>query len=107
MSMTTNEQMPKQLKNWRKFDLAVEGHILNYVIPQYGDESEELAKDWSAEDCVKQAQTYLARFARGQRKGEEQLDMLKAAHWMQKAWTRLQPKSEDKGRPVPEHGSGP
>jgi hypothetical protein len=56
---------------------------------------------------VKQAQTYLARFARGQRKGEEQLDMLKAAHWMQKAWTRLQPKSEDKGRPVPEHGSGP
>lgn len=74
--------------SWINFAKSVHDHIGDYVVPQYGDEDEELAKDWSAEDCVKQAQTYLARFGKSSRKGEEKLDLVKAAHWCQKAWSK-------------------
>jgi len=81
--------MSKAAEQWDKFADEVHIHINDYVVPQYGDINEELAKDWNSADCVKQAQTYLARFGRSSRKGEERLDLIKAAHWVQKALTKL------------------
>lgn len=98
MSMTTDEEMPTQLKRWREFDLAVEEHILNYVIPQYGDEGKEPAVDYDFDDCIKQAERYLRRAKTNQRPEGLERDMRKAAHWIQKAWSRLPDEQRTKGR---------
>lgn len=84
-----NEGISIQGDKWNKFSADVSDHIENYVIAQYGDEDEEPAQEYDAADCVKQAQRYLARFGKSQREGEELRDMLKAAHWIQKAADRL------------------
>lgn len=57
-------------------------HIENYVLPQYGDYGDDLASTYTVEDCVKQAQRYLARHGRSSRVGEERRDLLKAIHWL-------------------------
>lgn len=78
-----------QTRKWAKFASDVGNHILKYVIPQYGDEGAEPATEYTFDDCIKQAQRYLARAGRSSRPGEEKRDMLKAAHWIQKAYDRL------------------
>ena len=80
---------PVQVIRWGEFSAAVVDHIIDYVVPQYGDEGEEPAKEYDFEDCVKQAQRYLARAKTNQRPDGLPRDMLKAAHWIQKAWQRL------------------
>jgi TPR repeat protein len=79
----------KQVQRWRDFSAAVEEHITNYVIPQYGDEGDEPAAEYDFEDCIKQAQRYLARAKTNQRPEGLERDMRKAAHWIQKAHNRL------------------
>lgn len=81
--------MSKAAEQWDAFAAEVRNHIENYAVPQYGDIDTELAKDWESPACVHQAQTYLARFGRSVRQDEEKLDMLKTAHWVQKAWTKF------------------
>lgn len=81
----------KQESKWTLFAAKVAAHIRDYVIPQYGDDlnDDEPAKYYDARDCVEQAKRYLARFGKSSRPGEEHRDMLKAAHWIQKAFDRL------------------
>lgn len=76
---------------WQRFADKVAAHIQNYVLPQYGDEDggREPAEEYDADDCIKQAKRYLARFGTQSRVGEEELDLLKAAHWIQKAADRI------------------
>lgn len=83
------QELPKQVLRWREFSAAVEEHILNYVIAQYGDEDEEPAKEYDLDDCVKQAERYLRRVKTNQRPEGLERDMRKAAHWVQKAWDRI------------------
>jgi hypothetical protein len=82
-------QLSMQEKKWATFSCMVFDHIERYVIPQYGDEGEEPAAEYTFEDCIKQAQRYLARAGRSSREGEDVRDLLKAAHWIQKAHDRL------------------
>lgn len=82
----------KQVERWRNFSVAVEDHIENYVVPQYGDEGEEPAKEYDFDDCIKQSQRYLARAKTNQRPEGLERDMRKAAHWIQKAWDRIEGK---------------
>lgn len=85
----TDSTVPKQVQLWREFAALVEDHIVNYVIPQYGDEEEDLATAYTLEDCVKQSSKYLARVGRSSRPGEEARDLLKTAHYVQKAHLRV------------------
>lgn len=78
-----------QEQKWRHFANAVAEHIRNYVVPQYGDEGDEPAKEYDLDDCVKQAQRYLSRINTNQRPEGRERDLRKAAHWIQKAWHRL------------------
>lgn len=78
-----------QLNQWAAFSQVVATHIQDYVLPQYGDVENEPATDYDAGDCIKQSQRYLARFNRQSRTGEELLDIVKAAHWLQKAYDRI------------------
>lgn len=77
--------MSKRGKNWVRFSNVVLDHIETYTVPQYGDEGSDLASTYSAEDCVKQAQKYIARFGKNSRPGQEKLDLIKAAHYLQMA----------------------
>jgi hypothetical protein len=81
--------MSIQKQKWETFSESVAEHIENYVVPQYGDEGEEPAKEYDLDDCVKQAQRYLARVKTNQRPEGLERDLRKAAHWIQKAWDRL------------------
>lgn len=83
------ELASRHAARWAKFSFAVLGHIADYVIPQYGDEGKDLATDYTAEACVEQAKKYLARFGRNSRPGEEKRDLIKAAHYIQKAWEKM------------------
>lgn len=77
--------MSKRGDNWMGFAEQVKQHIDEYTVPQYGDEGEDLASSYTAEDCVKQANKYLARFGKNSREGQEKLDLKKAAHYLQMA----------------------
>lgn len=81
--------MTGQLEKWQIFSDAVQEHITGYVIPQYGDEGDDPAAEYDFDDCIKQAQRYLARAKTNQRPEGLERDMRKAAHWIQKAWGRL------------------
>lgn len=78
----------RQLFKWSVFSDAVRDHIRDYVIPQYGDEGADLASDYTAEECVKQVEKYAKRFSSNSRPGERKRDLLKIAHYAQKAWSK-------------------
>lgn len=75
-----------QEQNWDLFSRRMGKHIKEYVLPQYGDEGEDMASEYTVEDCVTQVKKYMGRFGRNARPGQEELDLLKAAHYLQKAW---------------------
>lgn len=79
-------------EEWKKFSEKVLNHIETYTVPQYGDKGEDLATDYSVEDLLKQANKYLARYGKNQRQGQEMLDFMKTAHYIQMAATTFEAK---------------
>jgi hypothetical protein len=58
-------------------------------VPQYGDRGEDIITNYSAEDCIKQAEKYMKRFGKNKREGQEKLDLLKAVHYIQCAYDKM------------------
>lgn len=79
----------EKTKLWENFSNHVIAHIEEYVVPQYGDEGDDPAATYSFEDCIKQAQRYLARAMTNARPEGLERDMRKVAHWTQMAWDRI------------------
>lgn len=78
----------RQIEAWGKFAAAVSEHIRSYVMPRYGDD--DFAEHYTVQQCVDQAEKYLHRVKKGMsRPGEEKSDLMKAAHYAQKAWSKL------------------
>lgn len=77
------------LRLWWGFAGAVENHIENYVIPQYGDADSDMAQDYDATACIEQAKKYIGRFGKNMRPGQEELDLLKAADYLMMAWHKM------------------
>lgn len=75
---------------WVLFAEEVLKHVNNYTVPQYGDAGEDQVTNYSVEDCIKQALKYLNRHGKNAREGQEKLDMLKAAHYIQLACEKMQ-----------------
>ena len=72
------KKIPEKLKEWRKFSELVESHIVNYVIPQYGDYPDE----FSLQSVKEQLLRYVGRINRSSRGPKEELrDSLKIAHY--------------------------
>jgi len=65
------------------FAVDVFNHIEKYTIPQYGDKGDDQLTTWTAEDCKKQVEKYLNRHWKNSRPGQDELDILKAAHYLQ------------------------
>ncbi|BCH33251.1 hypothetical protein MesoLjLc_51810 [Mesorhizobium sp. L-8-10] len=81
--------MSIQGDKWKAFSDQVLNHIEEYVIPQYGDEGADLVTDYSPEECLRQTEKYIKRFGRSSRQGEELRDLIKAAHFIQRAADKL------------------
>ena len=76
--------------DWLDFSNDVYSHIEEYVIQQYGDKHEDQAQVYSAEECVRQISKYSARFGRNARPDQDELDLIKIAHYAQIAYIKLQ-----------------
>ena len=86
------KKQPKseRAKDWHKFSEQVKAHIDGYTVPQYGDKGEDIASEYSAESCINQVKKYAARFGKNSRPGQERLDLLKMAHYIQMAFEALE-----------------
>lgn len=87
--------MSKRADEWVDFALDVVDHIENYTVPQYGDKGEDPMTDYTPEELVKQVEKYMKRFGKNVRPGQQRLDMLKAAHCIQIAATKLKEDGRD------------
>lgn len=81
-------EMSLRGQDFCKFADKVIEHIECYTVPQYGDKGEDQVTGYTAEDCIKQAQKYMARYGRNARPGQQELDFIKGAHYMQLAYTK-------------------
>ena len=74
-----------RLSQWKKFSKQVEAHILEYTLPQYGNqEGDEQVDEFTAEDCWKNIDRYKNRRKSCTRGEVEQLrDVIKIAHYAQ------------------------
>ena len=82
----------QRTKDWNEFAAKVADHIESYTVPQYGDAPNDNVESWSAQDCIAQVQKYAARFGNNQRTGQEELDLMKIAHYAQLAAGKLKQK---------------
>lgn len=74
---------------WMDFAMEVASHIEAYTVPQYGDKGVDQATEYTADDCIVQCKKYLNRYGRNARPGQERLDMLKTAHYLQLAADKM------------------
>lgn len=89
--------MKNRIAEWDFFSFVVYKHIKEYTIPQYGDIPSDQLSVWTPEDCVRQIGKYVARFNSNARGDEEQeLDMLKIAHYACVTYMKLQRRLEEK-----------
>jgi len=80
---------------WREFADAVEAHIRDYTIPQYGDYPHDQMSTFTDEDITTSIQRYENRRGKGARGiAEEMRDCLKIAHYYQCLWKRDEPRLE-------------
>ena len=95
--MNLNE-ITLKVKDWFDFSDKVVGHIDNYVVPQYGDKGEDLATNYTVNDCKLQMQRYLNRQGRNSRPDQDKLDLIKIAHYAQLAHTLLEEQENAKSK---------
>ena len=74
--------------DWSRFAFNVANHIEEYTVPQYGDKPNDNVESWTADDCVKQVLKYINRRGKSRRPGEEKLDLIKCAHYIQLAYDK-------------------
>jgi len=83
--------MSEREQQWWTFAYEVANHLRDYTVPQYGDVGEDAITDYSTQDCVTQVEKYAKRFGTQSREGQQELDFLKIAHYVQCAWEKYEP----------------
>jgi hypothetical protein len=86
MTTTTTQRAA----DWMVFAAAVAAHIETYTVPQYGDKGQDQATEYSTGDLLLQVRKYVNRFGRNQRPGQNALDLLKIAHYVQMTWDKVE-----------------
>lgn len=89
--------MPNTIRGqlWHDFASKVESHIEEYTVPQYGDAPTDQVEAWTAQDCMNQIRKYVARFGSNVRQGQEQLDLMKIAHYAQLCSHKLEKEQQN------------
>lgn len=68
--------------NWQSFSDAVLDHIEKYTVPQYGDKGSDRASNYTVKECLEHVSRYIDRHGSNSRPDQEQLDLLKMAHYI-------------------------
>lgn len=78
-----NDVIPRTKRGaeWNAFADKVLTHIDAYTVSQYGDKGEDQIDRWSLEGCLLAIEKYCKRNGKNIRPGQDQLDMLKVAHY--------------------------
>jgi hypothetical protein len=92
-------KMSEREKQWLKFSDRVVRHLREYTVPQYGDVGDDEITNYSVEDCVKQVEKYAKRYGSQSREGQQELDFIKIAHYVQCAWDK-----HENGEPKTQYG---
>lgn len=87
--------LSKRGKDWLIFASKVLEHIELYTVSQYGDKGSDLASEYTIEEMLKQAEKYIKRYGRNQREGQQELDFMKAAHYIQMGATKYDEEKEN------------
>lgn len=80
----------QRASDWMEFAQDVARHIENYTVPQYGDKGQDQCTEYSVEDLFLQVRKYVNRFGKNVRPGQEALDLLKIAHYVQMTWDKVE-----------------
>lgn len=63
-------------------------HIEDYTVPQYGDKGADQCTGFTEAGFITQIKKYANRMERNSRGGQDQLDLLKIAHYCAMLWTK-------------------
>lgn len=80
---------------WLEFSAHVLNHIETYTVPQYGDKGEDQCTEFSESDFITQMKRYLNRYGKNAREGQQQLDLLKIAHYACMLSAKLSEREEE------------
>jgi len=71
-----------KLEQWRRFSKYVESHIVDYVVPQYGDLPDAMVEKFTPEKIQGKLEHYVARIGKSSRGAADgNVDCLKIAHF--------------------------
>jgi hypothetical protein len=79
----------KKEVDWEFFSQQVAEHIHNYVVPQYGDKGDDIASEYTIEECRLNLHRYVARLGKNSREHHDAMDCLKIAHYAQMTFHKL------------------
>jgi len=66
---------------WVEFAAKVATHIQDYTVPQYGDKGEDRVTEDEPRDLIREIKKYVLRFGNNKREGQDELDLIKIAHY--------------------------
>ena len=100
-----SKTLSKREEQWIDFAEAVTDHLRDYTVPQYGDVGDDEITGYSVGDCVTHLTRYAKRYGTQSRKGQQELDFMKIAHYAQCAWEKYNTSMTQREINVPvEHG---
>jgi len=90
------KNISQRTKDFISFTARVIEHIENYTVSQYGDKGQDICTEYSIEECLRQAEKYIKRYGKNAREGQQELDFLKAAHFIQMGYEKYMSQQENK-----------
>lgn len=88
MKALKDKGISQRALDWLAFSMKVLEHIEEYTTKQYGDKGEDICTNYTVEECLKQAKKYNERYGKNIREGQQELDFLKSAHFIQMAYEK-------------------
>ena len=76
-------QVSERGKDWIEFSNKVLDHIEKYTIKQYGDKGSDQCTEFDDQDFITNLKRYLNRHGKNSRLGQNKLDKIKMAHYIQ------------------------
>lgn len=84
-----------RLGEWEEFSKLVYSHIRDYTIKQYGCKGEDNVSEWSIKDLMEAIYKYYKRYKTNMRPGQEQMDLMKIAHYACMAYWKREEGSQE------------
>ena len=80
---SSNPTLSQRGKDWLIFSDLVLKHIECYTVPQYGDKGSDQCTEFYEQDFITNLKRYLNRHGKNSRPGQNKLDKIKMAHYIQ------------------------